>query len=80
MNVSLAVELLPGNCQTCIILYDQGLLQSKDWEETSQFIKFVDSRFNLFNSETLSGNKILRDAYYCHLGVNLHFEKNNKQK
>lgn len=51
MNVRLVAQLLSETTAKTIQFFDeQGLLKSKDWDTTSQFILLADRWFDLFNS------------------------------
>lgn len=68
MNVRLAAQLLSETtAKTLQFFGKQGLLKSKNWQTTSDFIMLSDSWFDLFNSKVLANTKSSRDAYGCHL-------------
>lgn len=64
MRVRLAVQLLSETTAKALQYFGQrGLLKSKNWHETSQFISLVDSWFDLFNSKSPHDSKPSRYAY-----------------
>lgn len=65
MNVRLAAQLLSETTAKTIQFFgEQGLLKSKDWDTTSQFILLADRWFDIFNSRVpLDWKKYSRNAY-----------------
>lgn len=69
MNVRLAAQLLSDTTATSLKYFgEQGLLQSKDWEDTSNFIALVD---------TVHGLMFLILERYCRLRFQIRFWYSN---
>ena len=68
MNVRKAVQLLSETTSKAINFYGkQGLLESKHWESTRDFIRLADAWFDLFNSRVPYDKKPYKDM---HMGCN----------
>lgn len=68
MKVSLAAQLLSESTAKSLEYFgNRGLLQSKEWDDTSQFFYLSDSWFDVMNSRAPYNQKVSRHAY----GLNL---------
>ena len=68
MNVKLAAQLMSETTAKSIKFFgEQGLLKSKDWDDTSKFIALVDAWFDVFNSRAPVDKKKNRVAFGIHL-------------
>lgn len=64
MDVKLAAQLLSETTARSLKYFgDKGLFKTKDWNDTSQFILFCDSWFDLMNSRVPFDKKLSRHAY-----------------
>lgn len=73
MNVLLAAQLLSQSTAKSIEYFGRkGLLKSKDWEDTSNFISLVDAWFDVFNAKTPHGDKGSRASFGMHLESQTH--------
>lgn len=73
MNVKLDAQLISETTAKSIKFFgEQGLLKSKDWQDTSNFIALADAWFDVFNSRAPLDKKKCRVAF----GINLSEQSN----